>query len=78
MKASGTPDYVAAFVAKHALRTTPAIETELKAIHWISTPTDLINKGYSQLPEGIDLYVAAQAPFESRWNDPEFERFDPG
>lgn len=25
-----------------------------------------------------DLYVAAQAQFESLWNDPEFERFDPG
>jgi len=24
-----------------------------------------------------DLYVAAQAQFESLWNDPEFERFDP-
>src|SRR3954470_20875624 len=25
-----------------------------------------------------DLYVAAQAQFESLWNDPEFELFDPG
>lgn len=24
-----------------------------------------------------DLYVAAQAQFESLWNDPEFELFDP-
>jgi superfamily II DNA or RNA helicase/HKD family nuclease len=26
----------------------------------------------------VDLYVAAQAQFESLWNDPEFELFDPG
>ena len=25
-----------------------------------------------------DLCVAAQAQFESLWNDPEFERFEPG